>query len=65
MLIRVMYKNNKYDMVNPNAFDGLISSDKIIKFLRSEGWATVGVDPVRGRGGHYEGSERRKPQRIQ
>ena len=32
-----------------------------MKFFRSSGWVTIGVDPVRGNGGgYYKGPERRK-----
>src|SRR3990170_7138213 len=60
MLIKVEYSDNKHDMVNPFLLDELIASGKIKKFLRSEGWATIGIDPIRGTGGHYKGPERRK-----
>jgi len=60
MLIKVMYKNNKYGMVKPFLLDELIASGKITKFLRSEGWVTVGVDRIRGDGDCYNGDERRK-----
>ena len=59
MLIKVIYQNDKYDMVKPINLDTLLFSNKIKKFLRSEGWVTVGVDKIRGSGGHYEGPERR------
>lgn len=59
MLIRVIYQNDKHDMVKPHHLDELISSNKIKKFLRSQGWVTIGVDPVRGMGGTYNGPERR------
>jgi len=59
MVIRVMYHNMKYDMVKASSLDELISSGKIKKFLRSEGWAIIGISPIRGFGGNYEGSERR------
>ncbi len=55
-----MYKNNVYDMVKHTLLDDLIKSGKIKKFLRLEGWAVIGLDPVRGMGGSYEGPERRK-----
>ena len=55
-----MYDNNAIDTVDPSFLDGLIASKKIKKFLRSEGWASVDTDPLRGRGGSYEGPERRK-----
>jgi hypothetical protein len=38
----------------------LISEKKIRKFLRSDGWATIGTDRLRGMGGHFNGFERRK-----
>jgi hypothetical protein len=62
MLIKVMYKDGKYGMVKPFLLDKLIASGKIIKFLRSEGWATIGVDRIRGtgNGARYRGPERRK-----
>ena len=60
MLIRVIYQNDKHDMVKPFILDSLISEKKIRKFLRSDGWATIGTDRLRGMGGHYNGFERRK-----
>jgi hypothetical protein len=60
MLIRVTYQNDKHDLIKPLLLDHYISSNKIKKFLRSEGWITVGTDKIRGKGGHYEGPERRK-----
>jgi len=60
MLIRVEYNNNTFDMVNPAVLDDLIRSRKIRKFLRLGGWAILGVTPVRGTGGSYNGTERRK-----
>jgi len=59
MLIDVVYNDNKHDMVDPFLLDELITSGKIKKFLRSEGWATIGSDPIRGTGGLYKGPERR------
>lgn len=60
MLVRIMYQNDKYDMVKTSALDELISSGRLKKFHRSQEWVTLGVDPVRGRGGLYKGPERRK-----
>ncbi|HET6514661.1 MAG TPA: PAS domain S-box protein [Thermodesulfovibrionales bacterium] len=60
MLIRVMYQNDSFDMVKPALLDELISSNRIRKFLRSEGWTTIGIDPVRERRFGYRGPERRK-----
>ena len=60
MLIKVMYKNNEYSMVKPFLLDELITSGKIIKFLRSEGWVTIGIDHIRVNDYLYKGTERRK-----
>ncbi len=60
MLIRVMYKDNTYDIVKHTAIDHLIESRKIKKFLRAEGWAEIGVHSIRGMGGVNKGPERRE-----
>jgi len=61
MLITVMYQNNEIEMVEASQLDTLISSNKIKKFLRSEGWVTVGIDPIiKERKVNYKGSERRQ-----
>ncbi|MEW6002299.1 MAG: GSU3473 family protein [Nitrospirota bacterium] len=61
ILIRVIYQNGKFDMVKPFMLEKLISSKKVRKFLRSGGWATVGVDSIRGMDvGFYRGPERRQ-----
>ncbi|HBA55712.1 GSU3473 family protein [Syntrophorhabdus aromaticivorans] len=62
MVIRVQYLNDKFDYVNEFTLVKLISTQRIKKFYRpsDEEWVTVGVDPVRGAGGHYTGPERRQ-----
>jgi hypothetical protein len=56
-----MYKNNEIGMVEASQLDTLISSNKIKKFLRSEGWATVGNDPIKKESRvYYKESERRQ-----
>jgi len=64
LLIKVMYHDNRYGEIESFKLDKLIALRKIKKFLRSEGWVTVGVDPIRGMGGSYDGPERRKPSTI-
>jgi hypothetical protein len=59
MMIRVMYFDRKYDMVNASVLDDLITSGRIMKFYRTGGWITIGKDPIRGQGGVYTGLERR------
>jgi hypothetical protein len=60
MLIKVIYQNDKHDMVKPIMLNTLLFANKIKKFLRSEGWISVGIDNIRGTGGYYEGPERRR-----
>jgi len=60
MLLKVMYQNDKYDMVRPSLLNELILSKKIKKFYRSGGWADIERDPIRGLAGPYVGPERRK-----
>ncbi len=61
MVLRVMYKNNKYDMVKASRLDELIDSGKIVKFHRSDGWATIGLTRLRETDGIYNGPDRRRP----
>jgi hypothetical protein len=62
MFIKVIYQNNEIEMVEASRLDTLISSNKIKKFLRSEGWVTVGIDPIRKESGvNDNGAERRQP----
>ena len=59
--IRVRYSDNSYDYIAGMVLDKLIRVNKIKQFYRySEGkWITIGIDPIRGRGGTYNGGERR------
>ncbi|MGA1841047.1 MAG: GSU3473 family protein [bacterium] len=60
MLIHVQYTDDKYDMIKPKLLDEFILQGEIKKFKRADGWAVIGVDKIRGDGGHYEGKERRQ-----
>ncbi|MSN26451.1 MAG: hypothetical protein GJV46_11365 [Geobacter sp.] len=57
MLIQVNYPDGRNDYVKGFVLDKLIESNEIIKFKRSSGWVTLGVDPVRttrrARQNHY------------
>ena len=59
MLIKVIYVDNTAGVVKASSLDQLIKKGKIVAFRRSEGWAKVGRDPVRGSSGGYTGPERR------
>jgi hypothetical protein len=73
LYIKVIYQNDEVGLVEACELDDLILSRKIKKFMRSEGWATIGIDPTRREPRHEcsrstdkstsakpEGSERRK-----
>lgn len=60
MLVQVNWRNERYDYVNDYMLDTLIEAGVVARFLRSTGWVTVGVDPIRSaRGDGYNGPERR------
>ena len=60
MSIKVIYENDALAEIEPFLLDELIALNRIKKLFRSDGWATVGTDPIRGRDRRYEGNERRK-----
>ena len=62
MLIKVMYKNDKFDMVKPSLLNQLILSKKIKKFYRSGQWADIETDRIRILVAPFVGSERRLEQ---
>ena len=47
MLIHVIRTDNHYDYVKDFMLDLLIASKEILRFERSSGWVTIGVDPIR------------------
>jgi len=56
-----MYQTNEIDVVESSQLDTLISSNKIKKFLRFDGWVTVGIDLIRKESKvNYKVSERRQ-----
>ena len=62
-MIRVVYHDNRHDMISVFILQLGIECRKIKMFYRNSEmrWVTVGVDPVRkAREVHYHGHERRK-----
>jgi len=61
MLVQVHWTNNTYDYVKDFMLDSLIEAGVVARFLRSSGWVTIGVDPIRAPrpNPQYNGSERR------
>jgi hypothetical protein len=45
--IRVIYENNTSGMIKRKRLEEFIVSGSITKFLRSSGWVTISVDPIR------------------
>jgi hypothetical protein len=61
MLTAVIYQNGNCTLVSTDHLDQLIHSGEIKQFLRSEGWATINVQPIRKeRRVDYKGPERRQ-----
>jgi len=61
MLIQVNWTNNRFDYVKDFMLDNFLEAGVVARFLRSSGWVTVGVDPVRSNttNREYSGGERR------
>jgi hypothetical protein len=59
MMVRIRYPDGRYDLVKAAMLDLLINLRQINQFERSDGWAIIGRDPLRGVGGGYGGPERR------
>jgi len=60
MLIRVMYDDGRFDMVNQDVLDDLLNQQILTGFKRKEGWAIIGRDPLRcSNRDVYQGMERR------
>jgi signal transduction histidine kinase/CheY-like chemotaxis protein len=60
VLVKVMYQDDVQDAVETSILDDLIAANRIKRLLRSDGWATVGIDPIRVSRGDYPGPERRQ-----
>jgi hypothetical protein len=55
-----MYSDGRFDLVKDHMLDMLLEKNKVASFKRGNGWAVVGRDPIRGKGGMaYRGPERR------
>jgi hypothetical protein len=57
-------RDGSFHHFTPHVLDVLLENDRVLKFKRSSGWVTVGVDPVRAKRREdfnhiYYGPERR------
>jgi hypothetical protein len=59
MIIKVIYADDGLGLVNASDLEYLIKAHKILAFERSNGWATIGRDPIRQRDSKPVGQERR------
>lgn len=58
--IKVVYKSGTEDRIAPSLLTRLIDLQEVARFHRSDGWVTIGIDPIRGMGGRaYLGENRR------
>ena len=62
--IDVIMRDGTYHYFTPRVLDVLLEADRVMKFKRSTGWVTVGVDPIRVKRSSdllltYHGPERR------
>jgi len=59
--VPVVYEDGMMDQVDPLSLQILIEENMIVKFQRGEGWAYVGLDPIRrSDSDEYAGPERRQ-----
>lgn len=47
MMIQVIYKTGKYDMIKAEILNRLLANGEIDQFRRTTGWTKVGRDPIR------------------
>ena len=47
MMIRVVYGSGETGLVKACDLDRLIREEQILAFCRSDGWARIGLDPIR------------------
>lgn len=45
--IKAIIDDGSYHYLSPSALDVLLEHDLVLKFERSDGWVTVGIDPIR------------------
>jgi len=60
--IDVILKDGTYHHFTPRVLDVLLETHRVLKFKRTNGWATVGVDQIRAKrreNEEYPGPERR------
>lgn len=64
MNIPVILKDCEELRVSKDELQSLLSANQVICFRRSEGWAFVGYDKMRGLGTPFHGADRRKDESL-
>lgn len=59
MNMKVVFQDNRENIIDSRLLNEMMTVKMIKMFMRSGGWAVVGIDPVRGSGGDYTGPDRR------
>ena len=59
MNIPVVFEDNKMGEIDNALLNEMIAVNKVRMFMRSDGWAMIGVASMRGSGGMYTGPDRR------
>ena len=47
--IHVITRDGAYQHLIPLVLEALLEKNQVMKFRRSSGWVTVGIDPLRGK----------------
>ena len=58
-MIRTIHKDKRTECVKESDLQPLIRRGDVAAFCRGDDWVSVDKDPIRGRGGIYDGPERR------
>jgi hypothetical protein len=63
-LIEATIGDGTHHLLAPSVLDVLLENNQVIKFKRSSGWVTVGIDPIRFKNRHeasrlFNGHDRR------
>lgn len=63
MDITIINKDGFVGIVSTSDLDGLIKNNEILAFRRSDGWARIGLEPIRVSQRPFAGPERRAEDR--
>ena len=60
MNVKVVFEDNRMGEIDKDQLNEMIAMNKVRMFMRSDGWAMVGIAEMRGSGGDvYAGPDRR------